>query len=140
MGRDRIIVGLFLALLLNADQKAILGMYEAIESGAGRLKMVIGASKAKLPTNHFRVAEVIFINFISPAARERNKFAHWCWGQSPQLPDELLLMAPEEKLALHVQILTPPQPTIFNRDNIFVISEKYAANDDPMLISPFGCV
>jgi hypothetical protein len=34
-------LGLFLALLLNADQKAILGMYEAVESSSARLRMAI---------------------------------------------------------------------------------------------------
>ena len=47
------LLGLFLALLLHANQKAVLAMYAGIENRAAQLRMIDSAAGAVLPPDHY---------------------------------------------------------------------------------------
>jgi len=39
---------------------------------------------------------------VKRAGAKRNKIAHWLWGDSPEIPEALLLVDPEAVLLQHV--------------------------------------
>jgi len=91
------LLGLLLSFLLHATPKAALAMYAGVENRASQLRMLHAAASAELPKNHYDVIATLFTVYVRPAMRERDKFAHWCWGHSPELPDALLLTEPANK-------------------------------------------
>jgi hypothetical protein len=100
-------LGAFLGLLLHANQKAALAMYSSLENRAAQLRLIYGAAEASIPGNQFDVIAVLIANVLRPVMRERDRFAHWVWGYSDDLPDALLISEPSESLknlmaALHL--------------------------------------
>ncbi len=116
-------LGIYLALLLDTDRQAALAMFSALDNRAGSLRMLEAATKTKLPEAHAEIFSALLLGFIRPAMRERDKLAHWCWGQSPDLPDSLLLMEPTDKIYVHMQAIRPPKPVEFDRSKVFVVTE-----------------
>jgi hypothetical protein len=116
-------LGMLLALLLEADAKAVLAMYSALENRSAQMRMLNAAAQSKLPVEHFDVFAALLLVYVRPAMRERDKLAHWCWGYSTELSDALLLMEPDEKTSLHVGAINPPKPIQFDRTKIFVVDE-----------------
>jgi hypothetical protein len=85
--------------------------------------MFTAAAKAKLPPDQSDLLEALFIAFLRPAMRDRDKLAHWCWGYALDLPDVLLLAPPEQKMLSHMSAISPPGPAEFDRSQIFVVTE-----------------
>jgi len=118
------VIGLFLALLLDADASAAVAMYTSVENRAAQMRMVEAAARSKLTSNHFEVVEAIMVAFVRPAMKERDRLAHWCWGYSPDLPEDLLLIDPDQKIAQHTHIIMHLFKNFeFKRDQIFVVTE-----------------
>jgi hypothetical protein len=126
------LLGLFLAMLLHANQKAILAMYSGLENRAAQLRMITSAARATLAPDHFDVVEVIMKIDIRPSMKYRDRLAHWCWGYSDQLTDALLLREPSDKLAnmtdfvnLQHIALSPPRdlPVAFDRIYVVTVSD-----------------
>ncbi len=128
-------LGILLTLLMETDAKATLAMYAALENRAAQLRMLEAAAKSKLSQDHFDVYTVMFQQFVKPALRERDKLAHWCWGCSPEMPDALLLMEPDEKTMMHVEAIDPPAPAKFDRDKIFVLTKQDMERMDMRLLA-----
>jgi hypothetical protein len=116
-------LGIYLALLLDTDRQAALAMFSALDNRAGALRMLEAATKSKLPEAHAEIFSALLLGFIRPVMRERDKLAHWCWGQSPDLPDSLLLMEPSDKISTHMRAIRPPKPVEFDRSKVFVVTE-----------------
>jgi hypothetical protein len=98
-----------------------------VESSAAQRQMILAAAKAKVSPSQFDVLSVMMSAAISPAMKERNKLAHWCWGYSPELSDCLLLCKPDHKMVLHLQAvnvrrMAPEVP--FDASSIFVVTES----------------
>jgi hypothetical protein len=92
-------LGMFLALLLHANEQAILAMYMGVENRAAQLRMINSAAEAVLPKEHNDVISIFLTTEITPAQKYRDKLAHWCWGYSDELPDSLLIRHPRFHIA-----------------------------------------
>jgi hypothetical protein len=114
-------MGLSLALILDANQKAVLAMYSAFDSRASQMKLLKAAAESELEKKHCDIFDAVITLFVKPAMRDRDKFAHWVWGYAPELPDALLLMEPREKTPLHAAALNPPSPIQWDYSKIFVV-------------------
>jgi hypothetical protein len=125
------LLGLFLAMLLHANQKAVLAIYSGLENRSAQLRTITSAAQATLPQDHFDVVEVLMKIDIRPSMRYRDKLAHWCWGYSEQLQDSLLLREPADKLAnmTHFVNLQQERQVVsrdipINFDTIYVVTES----------------
>ncbi len=121
-------LGLFLALLLHANEKAALTMYSAVENRRAQTRMILSAAEATLPDFHFYVVSALMTAIVAPAMRERDKLAHWCWGKSNELPDALLITEPKNKLvglmnAVKAQARGSGSEIPFNHSLIYVVRE-----------------
>lgn len=112
-----------LAFILDSDKKAALAMYGTFDSRASQIRLLLAAAESKLELLHFRVLEAIHSVYIKPVMKERDRFAHWIWGYSPELTDALLLMEPSDKTTLHVAAASPPSPPQWDYSKIFVVRE-----------------
>src|SRR3954462_2532332 len=54
-----ILLSLFLAALLHANDSAILAVYSGLENRAAQLRMLLSASQAALPTEHADLISVL---------------------------------------------------------------------------------
>lgn len=90
--------GAFLGLLLHANQEAAVAMYSGLENRAAQLRLISLAAEASLPPAHFDTISVFLTSILRPAMRERDKFAHWAWGHSDDLPEALLISEPQRSL------------------------------------------
>ncbi len=97
-------IGLTLALLLGTDAKAALAMYTDVENRAAQLRMVESAAKQILPRHQLDVFAAI-IRLVRSSMKERDRLAHWRWGYTVELPNDLLLVEPTAKLKTHTEIL-----------------------------------
>jgi hypothetical protein len=119
-------LGLILSLLLNADAKAALAMYAAVENRSAQRRMILAAAKTKLPPEHYKVLSAFMSAAITPAAKRRDKLAHWSWALSPEIPDCLLLSKPEHKMQLHFNAVHLPgerMDVLIDPSQIFVVTE-----------------
>jgi len=119
-------MGIFVALLLDTDAKAMLAMYSALNNRTAQLRMIEAAAESKLTPDHNDIMGALMHSFVRPAMKQRDKLAHWCWGYSTELPEALLLMEPNEKMALHMGAVNPPKPVELDRTKIFVVTENDA--------------
>ena len=122
------ILGLFLGSLLNSDSRAALAMYSSVENRSSQRKMIIAAAEAKLNPQHFDVAAVVMNASIAPVMKTRDKLAHWCWGQTDSLPDDLLICPPKEKISDHFDAansIRPASKESLKDKNFFVVTEEY---------------
>ncbi len=121
-------LGLLLGILLEADSKAALAIYAALENRAAQRRIVLAAAESKLSEDHFDLLSAVFNVCITPVMKERDKLAHWVWGYSPELPDCLLLTMPDNKMVLHFQAInlrhTSPEVP-FDPNKIFVVKSGY---------------
>ncbi len=92
-------LGMFLAFLLHANEKAVLAIYTGLENRAAQLRMIESAASAILPQDHADIVSVVLNALVRPSMRYRDKLAHWCWGFTDELPDALLIRDQEQHLA-----------------------------------------
>jgi hypothetical protein len=121
-------LGLLLGFLLHAKARTALAMYMALENRAAQLRMLDSAAKVELDQRHYDVLTIVMERFVRPLMKTRDKLAHWCWGHSPDLPNDLLLMEPDEALLIHYRVLHGPgllDPTEVNDAKIFVVTDEY---------------
>jgi hypothetical protein len=84
------IIGLMLAILLDTDPDAALAIYSAVDSRSAQNKMILGAAKSKLPSEQYDLLTVTLKLAVTPVMKERDRYAHWCWAYSPEIPDALI--------------------------------------------------
>ena len=101
-------LGVFLALLLHANEQAAAAMYSSVENRAAQLRMIDGSARSVLPQDHYDVISVLFSSKIRPAMKERDRLAHWCWGVSDDLPDALLMTHPSSNLLSSITATKTP--------------------------------
>jgi hypothetical protein len=85
-----------LCRFLKADAAWVVAqMLDAVTSSDARKAAITAAAKASLPDKDFAQYQRV-MKEITPSRNTRNRFAHWLWGASPEMPDALILMDPTE--------------------------------------------
>jgi hypothetical protein len=120
-------LGLFLAILLEANSKAALAIYSSVDNRAAQLRILNAAAEAVMEPDNFDLYSAVMNAAVRPAMKERDKLAHWCWGYSQSLPNDLLLSEPDDKLQLHFTAVTLRESGVpdvrFDPANVFVVTE-----------------
>lgn len=111
-----------LAFLLSADAETAIAMFGSLENRAAQLRLLNTAAEKILDEDHFDCWTVLLAKFIKPVMNERDRFAHWAWGYSPDLPDALLLAKPIEKARAQWEATSPPKPPIIARNKVYVFN------------------
>lgn len=121
-------LGMFLSLLLHANQEAMLAIYSALDNRSAQLRAVESAALATLPTAHADTISALLTVKIRPAMKHRDKLAHWVWGHTEELPDALLIQDAANLLPIYSMVLDRQAATGLTDvphkfDRIFVIRE-----------------
>jgi hypothetical protein len=116
--------GLFLGLALHSKPNTTLKMYMALENRAAQLRLIESVAQSELSKEQFDVFAILMEKYLRPVMKSRDKLAHWCWGYSPDLPNDLLLISPDEFLLYHYESIHKGRADM-DDDIIFVITEKY---------------
>jgi hypothetical protein len=98
--------GTFAALvaqLLKADIAAGAAMYQALNGSEAKRAVLLAAVDANHPEWQQLLLRAV-LKAIKPSRDQRNDFAHNIWASSKQLPDAVLLIAPEAHIARHVKL------------------------------------
>jgi hypothetical protein len=82
-----------LVKVLGADAKPALAMYSVLHSPYVQGLALDAAARAALSPDDYDVFSAA-LAVTDSAQKERHKLAHWAWGNSPDLPDALLLANP----------------------------------------------
>jgi hypothetical protein len=118
-------IGIFLGLLLGNEFKTALAMYASLENRTAQRRMIMAATRAKLPIDHSDLLDAIMRVSVLPVMKERDKLAHWCWGKCEELPELLILRAPADKTEFHFYALHAPSKPVVSSQDIYAVSEKY---------------
>lgn len=90
-------LGMFLGFLLHTNANTALAIYASLENRSAQFRMLDAAAASELPSDHYDAISALHAVHIRPAMRERDRLAHWCWGYSDDLPNDLLLAQPSDK-------------------------------------------
>lgn len=92
--------GGMLATMLGANAGPAAAMFQSLTSITAQRSAVDAAAQNVLGSKspEYDLFAIITDQAIR-ASKPRNIFAHWCWAYSPDLPDALLFINPEELLA-----------------------------------------
>ena len=121
-------LGILLSFLLHAKAKTAMRMYMALENRAAQLRMLESAGDSELSElseDHRDLFHVLMDKYIRPLMRTRDKLAHWSWGYSLDLPNDLLLMEPDVSLLYHHEALHMGGPVELDAAKIFVVTTTY---------------
>jgi hypothetical protein len=103
-------IGDILIRILHADTKPAFAMFTSLMDTSARRTLVEAAAKAGLSDSDFATFKIVS-SITKVQIDARNKFAHWIWGYSPQVPNALLLADPRYLLNrshdLHKHVLLP---------------------------------
>lgn len=115
-------LGHTLALILGADWQTGLAMYFALTGSASQRAALDAAATVKMTPAEKEVFDAVMI-VVTKAGRQRNRLVHWCWGTSPQLPADLLLVDPEYKVRHLAGFFDPGTPG-FDRKHAYVVRQQ----------------
>ena len=81
--------------LLGGNQSLAASVYLALEGQSAKTNAIKAAAANALAgrAQELQVLEAM-LSIAKTNEKERNKLAHWVWGDSPKLPDALLLLDP----------------------------------------------
>jgi hypothetical protein len=110
--------------LLGGKEAVAADMYLALDGEGPKKAVVMAAAKSILEQDPFDLFLAI-MSLVDTSQKERNKLAHWTWGDSPMLPDAILLIDPRH--LLHPELG-------FDKANVYVYTQQdfgaiIAAND-----------
>ena len=85
--------------LLGGNESLAASVYLALEGQSAKTNAIKAAAANALSgrAEELRVLEAV-LSIAKTNEKERNKLAHWIWGDSPTLPDALLLIDPRSNL------------------------------------------
>jgi hypothetical protein len=119
-------LGIILAVILETEAQTGLAMYMSLTSSTNQMTVLSAAAEAKLTKADEELFSAVLM-IVRSAAKERHRFAHWCWALSDDLPDALLLLDPAHQAPLLANWLGLHDPLAdIDRDNIFVLREPDA--------------
>jgi hypothetical protein len=116
--------GIFLGLALGSNLKTTLTMYMALDNRAAQLRLLTSVAESELSKDQFEVFDILMTKYLRPVMKTRDKLAHWCWGYSPHLPEDLLLMPPNEALLSYFDSLHGRSIPV-DDTKIFVVTIQY---------------
>jgi hypothetical protein len=91
-----------LAFMLKSDPKTALAMFGSLENRAAQLRLLNAAAEQVLDEDRFDCWTVLQAKFIKRCMKERDRFAHWAWGYSPDFPAKNSSDRSQEGLRFHV--------------------------------------
>ncbi len=94
-------LGGILAYMLKGGARPSIAMYSALTSSAAQMAALEAAARVSLSPDDLGLFRAILV-LVKRAGAKRNKIAHWLWGDSPEIPEALLLVDPEAVLLQHV--------------------------------------
>jgi hypothetical protein len=97
-------------------------MFGSLENRAAQLRILNAAAEQVLDEDRFDCWTVLQAKFIKRCMKERDRFAHWAWGYSPDLPDALLLAEPIEKARAQWDATSPPKTPQIDRKKVYVFT------------------
>jgi hypothetical protein len=110
---------LLLIRTLRADDTPAIAMYSVLTSQSIQSLALDAAAKSVLNKEKYEIFSAV-IGVVDAVHKERNKFAHWLWAESPELPDTLILVDPKTVVKRDVEALQILRPkvglTIFSDD------------------------
>jgi len=129
------LLGMFLGVILHANQNAALAMYSTVENRSAQLRMIEVAAQANLVQDASDVISIFIATRIRPAMKLRDKLAHWVWGYADELPEALLIREPSASIKDYAEVIKTgnPRDVPADHDKIFALRE----NDLDRYISNF---
>jgi hypothetical protein len=119
-------LGVILAVILETEAQTGLAMFLSLTSSNNQMAIVSSAAKAKLTVADEELFSAI-MKLVRTAAKDRHKFAHWCWAYTARLPDALLLIDPAHQAPWLANLLGYHDVfTSIDNSNIFVLREQDA--------------
>ena len=120
-------LGVILAVILETEAQTGLAMLLTLTSSNNQMTMVSAAAKAKLTVADEELFSAV-LSLVRSAAKDRHKFAHWCWAYTSVLPDALLLIAPTHQAKWLANMLGYHDPigADISHDDIYVLREDDA--------------
>lgn len=88
-------LGLILISLLGPSSRAPIKMYRSVGRTA-QISMIRIVAEGAIPPDEYDVLTIVLNKVVSPALKQRDKFAHWIWARVGNLPNDLLLIDPDK--------------------------------------------
>jgi hypothetical protein len=119
-------LGVILAVILETEAQTGLAMFLSLTSSNNQMAIVSSAAKAKLTIADEELFSAI-MKLVRTAAKDRHRFAHWCWAYTSRLPEALLLLDPADQAPWLANLLGYHDVfTDIDRSKIFVLREQDA--------------
>jgi hypothetical protein len=124
--------GGILVTMLGTQAPPASAMFFALTSSSAKWSALGAAAEVALGegSRDLEMLEVV-IEQAKKAALHRNRFAHWCWAHSPDIPDALLFIDPEALVAHDIASGTHQAPhngrgllATIDRAKVYVYREK----------------
>jgi hypothetical protein len=114
-------LGIILAVILETEAQTALAMFSSLTSSSNQMTVVSSAAKAKLNEADEELFSAIMM-LVRSAAKDRHKYAHWCWAFTTALPEALLLIEPDKQATWFANILGYHDTLAkIDHDDIFVL-------------------
>jgi hypothetical protein len=85
--------------LVGGRKSTAADMFLALETGGPKKAAIGAAAKSRLSDEHLELLRAIMA-VADTNEKERNKLAHWAWGESDDIPDGLLLLDPKSLVTM----------------------------------------
>ena len=119
-------LGVVLAVILDTEAQTGLAMFLTLTSSSNQMAIVSSAAKAKLTKMDEELFSAVLM-LVRTAAKDRHKFAHWCWAYTSRLPEALLLIDPACQAPWLANMVGYHDPLIsIDHSDIFVLRESDA--------------
>jgi hypothetical protein len=117
-------LGISLSLMLHADAYVILSMYSAMENRSAQLRMLQAGAEAKLSKEQATLMSALLALYVKPLMKNRDKFVHWVWGFSDDLPDALLITNITDAMYTSMTLVgdIEGEPDV---SKVFVVTDSY---------------
>jgi hypothetical protein len=117
-------LGISLALMLHGDAKVMLAMYISLDNRAAQLRMLQAGAEAKLNKEQSTLMSALLSIYIKPLMKNRDKFVHWVWGYSDDLPDDLLITNSTDSMSMHMALVGDIDGE-HDYSKVFVVKDTY---------------
>lgn len=96
-------MGQILVDILGAKALPAVAMYSSLFSSSAQVAALKAAASVELNKEHDELLQAI-LKMYSSDVKQRNKFAHWVWAYSEQLPHHLILIDPVRNVQGHTVV------------------------------------
>jgi len=118
-------LGQMLGFILQSNERAALAIYSSLNNRSAQLRMVKAAAEAALSRHDADIILAIIRVDVNPTMKYRDKMAHWVWGYSDDLPNDLLVSDPNSlRIDLSSALSSQTFVTKLKPNGLFVLTEK----------------